>query len=81
MISGSGSEWVKYKYKIDNSDNMSRKLAEMEDGSKKYFVFDRNEYVQIEKYRRSMVTGELEHDPITIELYPKELLSEALDNE
>ena len=60
---------------------MSRKLAEMEDGNKKYFVFDRNEYVQIEKYRRSMVTDKLESDPITIELYPKELLSEALDNE
>ena len=60
---------------------MSRKLAEMEDGNKKYFVFDRNEYVQIEKYRRSMVTDKLESDPISIELYPKELLSEALDNE
>ena len=60
---------------------MSRKLAELEDGNKKYFVFDRNEYVQIEKYRRSMVTGELEDDPITIELYPKELLSEALEDE
>ena len=60
---------------------MSRKLAEMEDGNKKYFVFDRNEYVQIEKYRRSMVTDKLESDPISIGLYPKELLWEALDNE
>ena len=60
---------------------MSRKLAVMEDGNKKYFVFDRNEYVQIEKYRRSMVTDELEDDPISIEIYPKEVLWEALVNE
>ena len=60
---------------------MSRKLAEMEDGNKKYFVFDRNEYVQIEKYRRSMVTDELESDPISIELYPKELLLGALEDD
>ena len=53
----------------------------MEDGNKKYFVFDRNEYVQIEKYRRSMVTDKLESDPISIGLYPKELLSEALEYE
>ena len=60
---------------------MKRKLAEMEDGNKKYFVFDRNEYIQVEKYRRSMVTDKLESNPISIETYPKEVLWEALEDE
>ncbi len=55
-----------------------RLLYEMGDGNKKYFVFDRNEYIQVEKYRRSMVKDELEEEAITIELYPKELFLKAL---
>jgi len=58
-----------------------RLLYEMEDGNKRYFIFDRNEYVQVEKYRRSMVTDELEDDPISIELYPKELFIKAIEVE
>lgn len=67
------------QFEVIEDEEENQLLCEMEDGNKVYFAYDRCDYVQLEKYQRSMVTDELEDEPITVEIYPKEFLIKALD--